>query len=135
MSEKTKQKKELTAIVNIYASFNNTLMTATDITGAETLSRVTGGAQVRSGRLASSPHAAMQAAQKLADDLLSKNITKVIVKVRAPGGQKSKTPGPGAQPAIRALSRAGLRIVDIEDVTPIPHDGCRPKGGKRGRRM
>ncbi len=130
-----KKKKEYTGIVHIYASFNNTLLTATDLTGAETLSRVTGGAQVKSGRLASSPHAAMQAAQKLADDLLAKGIKNIIVKVRAPGGQKSKTPGPGAQPAIRALSRAGLRILDIEDVTPIPHDGCRPKGGKRGRRV
>lgn len=130
-----KKKKEHTGIVHIYASFNNTLLTATDLTGSETLSRVTGGAQVKSGRLASSPHAAMQAAQKLADDLLAKGITSIIVKVRAPGGQKSKTPGPGAQPAIRALSRVGLRIIDIEDVTPLPHDGCRPKGGKRGRRV
>jgi small subunit ribosomal protein S11 len=57
------------------------------------------------------------------------------VKVRAPGGNKSKSPGPGAQAAIRALARAGIRIGRIEDVTPVPHDGTRKKGGRRGRRV
>ena len=59
----------------------------------------------------------------------------VHVKVRAPGGNKSTSPGPGAQAAIRALARAGIRIGRIEDVTPIPHDGTKKKGGRRGRRM
>ena len=55
--------------------------------------------------------------------------------MRAPGGNKSRVPGPGAQSAIRALSRAGFKILRIEEVTPIPHDGTKKKGGKRGRRV
>jgi len=123
------------AIAHIYASFNNTMIHITDLTGSETISKSSGGAHVRSGRMASSPHAAMQAAQKVAEELKNKNISGLHIRVRAPGGAKSKTPGPGAQPMIRALSRAGIRIVDIEDVTPIPHNGCRKKGGRRGRRV
>src|SRR5439155_135623 len=59
----------------------------------------------------------------------------IAVGVRAPGGNKSKSPGPGAQAAIRALWRAGLRIGRIEEVTPVPHDGTKAKGGRRGRRV
>ncbi len=59
----------------------------------------------------------------------------VHISVKAPGGSGSKSPGQGAQPAIRALARAGLRIGRIEDVTPIPHDGTKGRGGKRGRRV
>ncbi|MEK6963396.1 MAG: 30S ribosomal protein S11, partial [Nanoarchaeota archaeon] len=54
----------------------------------------------------------------------------------APGGHNGPmSPGPGAQAAIRSLSRMGLKIGIIEDVTPVPHGGCRKKGGKRGRRV
>jgi ribosomal protein S11 len=59
----------------------------------------------------------------------------VHIKVRAIGGHGSKSPGPGAQPAIRALARAGLKIGMIEDITPIPHDTTRRPGGRRGRRV
>ena len=54
---------------------------------------------------------------------------------RATGGVRTKTPGPGAQSALRALARNGLKIGRIEDVTPIPHDKTRRKGGRRGRRL
>ncbi|MGI0053468.1 MAG: 30S ribosomal protein S11, partial [Thermoplasmata archaeon] len=57
------------------------------------------------------------------------------VRVRAPGGNRARSPGPGAQAAIRALARAGMKISRIEDVTPVPHDGTKPKGGRRGRRV
>src|SRR3990167_7443143 len=87
-------------------------------------------------RLESSPTAAMMAARKVATIAREKGITGIHVKIRAPGGHNGPTnPGPGAQAAIRSLSRMGLRIGIIEDVTPIPHDGCRKKGGKRGRRV
>jgi len=66
---------------------------------------------------------------------MEKGINGVHIKVRAPGGSRSKNPGPGAQAAIRALARAGLRIGRVEDATPIPHDGTRAKGGRRGRRV
>ena len=62
-------------------------------------------------------------------------MTALHIKIRATGGNRSKTPGPGGQAALRALARAGMRIGRIEDVTPIATDGTRRKGGKRGRRL
>ena len=123
------------AVVNIYASFNNILMTVTDLSGAETIAKCTGGMVVRAAKDEGSPYAAMKAAERLADLAREKGIDSLHVKVRAPGGHKSKSPGPGAQAAIRALARAGMRIGRIEDVTPLPHDGTRKKGGRRGRRV
>lgn len=122
-------------IANIYASYNNIMITLTDITGAETLGKVTGGMIVKQAKDESSPYAAQRAAEKIAEIAAEKDIVGIHVRVRAPGGNKSASPGPGAQAAIRALARAGLRIGRIEDVTPIPHDGTKPKGGRRGRRV
>ena len=62
-------------------------------------------------------------------------ITALHIKLRATGGNRTKTPGPGAQSALRALARAGMKIGRIEDVTPIPTDCTRKKGGRRGRRL
>ncbi len=129
-------KENRIGIAHIYASYNNTIIHITDLTGAETLALASGGQMVRADRLESSPTAAMMAAKKAAADAQEKGVTRIFVKVRAQGGQNgARYPGPGAQPAIRALTRAGMRIVGIEDVTPIPHGGCRKKGGKRGRRV
>jgi len=123
-------------ICHILASYNNTMLHITDITGSESIARVSGGQVVKSDRLESSPTAAMNAAKKLAEIAKEKGITGVHVRIRAPGGHNGpNSPGPGAQAAIRALSRMGLRIGFIEDVTPIPHGGCRKKGGRRGRRV
>lgn len=123
------------AVCHIYASFNNILMTVTDMTGAETIAKCTGGMVVRAAKDEGSPYAAMKAAERLADQVREKGVDSLHVKVRAPGGHKTKSPGPGAQAAIRALARAGMRIGRIEDVTPLPHDGTRKKGGRRGRRV
>jgi small subunit ribosomal protein S11 len=122
-------------IANIYASYNNVMITLTDITGAETMAKVTGGMVVKQAKDESSPYAAQKAAEKIAETAREKDIIGIHVKVRAPGGNKSTSPGPGAQAAIRALARAGLKIGRIEDVTPIPHDGTKKKGGRRGRRV
>ena len=107
----------------------------TDITGAETITKATGGMVVKQAKDESSPYAAMRAAEKVAEIAKEKGIDGIHVKVRAPGGNKSTSPGPGAQAAIRALARAGLKIGRIEDVTPVPHDGTKKKGGRRGRRV
>jgi len=129
-------RKERWGIAHIYSSYNNTILHVTDVTGAETLARSSGGQVVKQHRLESSPTAAMMAAKKIIDELKDKGITGLYVRVRAPGGHNGpSTPGPGAQAAIRTLSRAGLRIGAIEEVTPIPHGGCRKKGGRRGRRV
>ncbi|MDP7078618.1 MAG: 30S ribosomal protein S11 [Candidatus Undinarchaeales archaeon] len=127
--------KERWAVAHIFASFNNTIITITDLSGAESLAKASGGMEVKADRLESSPHAAMMAARRAALAAKEKGVTGVHVKVRAPGGHRSKNPGPGAQPAIRALARAGLKIGKIEDVTPIPHDGTTKPGGRRGRRV
>ncbi len=126
--------EERWGVVHIYASMNNTIITITDATGAETIAKCSGGMVVDSGSKQSSPYAAMAAAQKAADIALAKGITGVHVRIRAVGGSNTKQPGPGAQSAVRALTRAGLRIGNIEDVTPVPHDGTKAKGGKKGRR-
>jgi small subunit ribosomal protein S11 len=122
-------------VAHIYSSFNDTIIHITDLTGAETIARKSGGMVVKTDREEASPYAAMQAAAKAAEEAMEKGVVGVHIKVRAPGGSGPRSPGPGAQAAIRALARAGLRIGSIEDVTPIPHDGTKRKGGRRGRRV
>lgn len=123
-------------IAHIYSSYNNTIITVTDITGTETLARSSGGQVVKQDRLESSPTAAMGAAKKVAEIIKEKGINGLYIRVRAQGGNTtSKTPGPGAQAAIRTFPREGIRIGKIEEVTPEPHNGCRMKGGRRGRRV
>ncbi len=123
------------AVVHIYSSKNNTIVHATDETGAETIAIASGGMVVDADSKKGTATAAMKAMEIVATKLKDMGITQVIIKVRAPGGTKSKTPGPGAQAAIRELARHGIVPVAILDVTPIPHDGTRKKGGKRGRRV
>lgn len=122
-------------VAHIYASYNNVIITLTDITGTETITKCSGGMVVKADKDQASPYAAMRTAERVADTAKEKGIDSIHVKIRAPGGNKSTSPGPGAQAAIRALARAGLRIGRIEDVTPIPHDGTKSKGGRRGRRV
>lgn len=120
---------------HIYASQNNTIITITDVTGGEVMAKGSGGMMVKADREKPSPYAAMLTASKVASDAIDRGIMAVHIKVRAPGGYGSKIPGPGAQPAIRALARSGFVIGRIEDVTPIPHDTIRRPGGRRGRRV
>jgi small subunit ribosomal protein S11 len=118
-------------IAHVYASFNNTLITVTDQTGAETIAKSSGGTVVKQNRDEASPYAAMQMAEVVAEEVQAAGLTGVHVRVRGPGGNLNKSPGPGAQATIRALARAGLEIGRIEDVTPIPHDGTRaPKNSR-----
>lgn len=126
---------EKIGIAHIYSSKNNTIVHITDITGAETIAKISGGMVTKNDREKGNPFPALIAAKRVAEEAKNKGITKLNVRVRAPGGHKSKNPEKGAQPAIRALVRAGLRIGEIEDVTPLPHDTTRKKGGRRGRRL
>ncbi len=131
----SKEKKEKWGVVHIFSSYNNTIIHMTDLTGAETVAISSGGIHVTADRYESSPFAAMKAANAVVEVARSKGFTGFHIRVRAVGGVGSRVPGPGAQAAIRALARGGFKIGRIDDVTPIPHDTTRKKGGKRGRRV
>jgi small subunit ribosomal protein S11 len=135
VASEAKKVDEKWGIAHIYSSYNNTIIHITDLTGAETVSISSGGHHVNADRYESSPFAAMKAANAVVDAAKTKGFTALHIKVRAVGGVGSRVPGPGAQSAIRALARGGFRIGRIDDVTPIPHDTTRKKGGKRGRRV
>jgi len=122
-------------VARIFASFNDTFVHVTDLSGRETITRVTGGMKVKADRDESSPYAAMLAAQDVATRCKELGINALHIKIRATGGNGTKTPGPGAQSALRALARSGMKIGRIEDVTPTPSDSTRRKGGRRGRRL
>lgn len=123
-------------VCHIFSSYNNTIIHITDITSTETIALSSGGQVVKQHRLESSPTAAMAAAKKCGEISLEVGINALHVKIKAVGGPNGpNNPGPGAQAAVRTLSRMGFRIGTIEEVTPIPHDTCRKKGGKRGRRV
>lgn len=128
-------KSEKWGIAHIYASENNTIVHITDITGSETLARFSGGMMTDKDREKGMPFPAMLAARRAAEEAVAKGITGVHILVRARGSQYSKSPGMGAQPSIRSLARAGLRIGVIEDNTPVTHGTLRKKGGRLGRRV
>jgi small subunit ribosomal protein S11 len=133
--EPSEEVKEKWGIAHIYSSYNNTVIHITDLTGAETVAISSGGMHVNADRYESSPFAAMKASNAVVEAATAKGFTGLHIRVRAVGGVGSRVPGPGAQAAIRALARGGFKIGRIDDVTPIPHDTTRKKGGKRGRRV
>ena len=129
------QGEDLFGVCHICATFNDTFIHVTDLSGRETYARVTGGMKVKADREESSPYAAMLAAQDVYARLKQLGVTAIHIKLRGKGGSDTRTPGPGAQTAMRALARLGLKIGRIEDVTPIPTDSTRKAGGRRGRRL
>ena len=133
--EKPEVKKDAKwAVVHVFSSYNNTIVHITDLSGAETIALSSGGKHVKADRFQSSPYAAMKSAQAAVEIAKNKGIESVHIRVRAVGGVGSRTPGPGAQAAIRAIARSGFKVGRIEDTTPIPHDTTRKAGGRRGRR-
>ncbi|MDE1870897.1 MAG: 30S ribosomal protein S11 [Candidatus Micrarchaeota archaeon] len=130
-----KPKAERWAVAHVYSSANDTIITLTDLSGAETIAVGSGGMMVNADSQEGSPYAAMQAAYKVAAEAKEKGITNINIEIRAPGGHGAKTPGAGAQAVVRVLARSGLRVNRIGDVTPIPTDTTRRPGGRRGRRV
>jgi small subunit ribosomal protein S11 len=120
-------------IIHIYATHNNTIMLLTDLTGSETIAKASGGMETKAQHKEGSPYVAMKLAENISNSARDKSITEVFVKVRGHGGNKSSSAGSGAEAAIRSLTRNGLRIISIENVTPQPHDGCRKKKKFRGK--
>jgi len=132
MIEKQEIKKpEIEAIINIYTSFNNTIVHVTDLSG-KTLTKVTGGMVTKHGRLKANPTIAIFIAKRIAENLKELNIKHFYVRIRAKTGNPA--PGPGANTIIKSLSREGFKILNILDTTRSPRGGPKKKGGRRGRR-
>ena len=129
---KEKSKEERFAILNIYTTFNNTIINLTDMAGY-TLAKFSGGMSTKQSRLKANPTIAMFVAQRISEEAKDNGITGFYVKIRAETGQAN--PGPGAHSAIKALTRAGFKIVSIIDTTKMPRGGPKVKGGRRGRRV
>ena len=122
-------------LCHVYSSKNDTILTITDVSGAETIAKASGGMIVKADREEGRPYAAMQATIKAVSEAKNRGITGLHIRIRAPGGHGSKTPGAGAQAVVRTVARQGVRIGKIEDVTPIPTDSTKRPGGRRGRRV
>lgn len=120
---KKKQRRTVAkAVVHIRATFNNTMLTVTDVNGA-TLCWASAGTVGFKGTRKSTPFAAQRAGETVAAAARKFGIQDIDVKV--------KGPGPGRESAVSALQAGGLRIQSIEDVTPLPHNGCRPRRKRR----
>ena len=122
-SRKRKVRRSITkAIAHVKATFNNTIITITDPAG-EVLCWDSAGTIGFKGSRKSTPFAAQRAAETVAEKARKMGVREVEVKVRGPGS--------GRESAITALQAAGIAVRSIEDVTPLPHDGCRPRKRRR----
>jgi small subunit ribosomal protein S11 len=118
-----KTKKNIAhAVVHLHATFNNTIITITDRAG-NTISWASAGSVGFKGSRKSTPFAAGQAAESAAKGARDNGVTSCDVHV--------KGPGPGRESAIRSLQTTGIKIITIRDVTPLPHNGCRPPKRRR----
>ena len=119
---KKARKNVLDGIAHVHASFNNTIITITDRQG-NTLSWATSGGSGFRGSRKSTPFAAQVAAEKAGKAALDYGVKALEVRI--------KGPGPGRESAVRSLNAVGYKIINIIDVTPIPHNGCRPPKKRR----
>ena len=123
VAKKKKIKRNvIEGVAHIHATFNNTIITITDRSG-NTLSWATAGGSGFRGSRKSTPFAAQIAAEKAGTKAKEFGLKDISVKI--------KGPGPGRESALRALNAIGLNVVSIEDVTPLPHNGCRPPKQRR----
>ena len=119
---KKARKNVLDGIAHVHASFNNTIITITDRQG-NTLSWATSGGCGFRGSRKSTPFAAQVAAERAATAAAEHGVKNLEVRI--------KGPGPGRESAVRSLNAAGFKVTNITDVTPIPHNGCRPSKRRR----
>lgn len=121
-ARKKVKKNVADGIVHVHASFNNTIITITDRQG-NALSWATSGGQGFKGSRKSTPFAAQVAAESAGRVAQECGIKNLEVRI--------KGPGPGRESAVRALNALGIKITEIQDVTPVPHNGCRPPKRRR----
>jgi small subunit ribosomal protein S11 len=129
--KEVREKKKAEAVVNIYTSFNNTIVHVTDMSG-KTLTKVTGGMVTKHGRLKANPTIAMFIAKRVAENLHEIGVGSLYFRIRAK--TRNPVPGPGANAIVKSLSRGGFKILNILDTTRFPRGGPKKKGGRRGRR-
>ena len=122
MAKKKIRKNVVKGVVHIKATFNNTIVTITDKSG-QTLCWDTGGSMGYKGSRKSTPFAAQRAAEQCANKVKKMGMKEVDIRVKGPGS--------GRESAIRAIQASGLEIKAIEDVTPLPHNGCRARKKRR----
>lgn len=127
-----REEKEHTGIMYIYASFNNTIVHVTDMSGS-TISRISGGMVTKQDRLKANPTTAMFIAKKIEEEIKEYGINSLYVRIRGQTG--SPTLGPGAHAVVKTLSKDGFKIISIADTTRVPRGGPKAKGGRRGRRV
>ena len=120
--KKSKRVVEAEGVAHVNATFNNTMVTITDPRG-NTIAWGSSGKAVFKGSKKSTPFAATVAAEQCAREALTAGVKRVHVRVQGPGS--------GRESAIQALAAAGLQVKSIKDVTPIPHNGCRPPKRRR----
>jgi len=122
MAEKKTKRIVVDGVAHIHASFNNTIITITDLNG-ESLCWASAGQVGYKGSRKSTPFAAQRAAEKAGDAAVKMGVKELEVRIKGPGA--------GRESAIRALSQSGLLVKAIEDRTPLPHNGCRPRKRRR----
>lgn len=132
LKEEVKKERKNEAVVNIYTSFNNTIVHVTDMSG-KTIVKVSGGMVTKHNRLKANPTIAMFIAKKITESIRDMGVGTLYVKIRAQTGNPA--PGPGAHAIVKSLTREGYRIANILDTTRIPRGGPKKKGGRRGRRV
>jgi small subunit ribosomal protein S11 len=120
--KKKNKKNILNGVVHVQATFNNTLITITDV-GGNVLAWSTAGARGFKGSRKSTPFAAQVAAGDAAAKAMEHGLKNVTIRVSGPGA--------GRESALRAIASSGLKVSEIRDVTPIPHNGCRPPKRRR----
>lgn len=131
LSKKATVSKESEAVIDIYTSFNNTIVHVTDMSG-KTISKVTGGMVTKHNRLKANPTIAMFISKRIAEEVKDLGIKSFYVRIRAK--TRNPAPGPGAHSIVKSLTRDGFKILNILDTTRSPRGGPKQKGGRRGRR-
>lgn len=127
-----KEKKNIEAIIDIYTSFNNTIVHVKDFSG-KTITKVSGGMVTKHSRLKANPTIAMFIAKRVGENLKEVGVTSLYFRLRAK--TRNPAPGPGANSIIKSLSRDGFKVMNILDNTRFPRGGPKKKGGRRGRRV